>query len=383
MQRRTLSVLVASALALVACGGGKSAAPSTTTTTVAASSTSTTTGTSSSSSNGGTTTTGPTTTSPGAGVDPLTGLADQDPAILNRPALVVKINNHPYAWPQTGLNQADIVFEELVEGISRFAAVFHSQDSTPVGSIRSARTSDINILALLGTPLLAWSGGNDYVVTAIRRAKIVDVGFSFHSVEGGYFRTTDKQAPHNLYADTKKLFALARPNQGPPTAVFSFRGPTDALPSTAKDVAGVKLNFEATQVQYVWDATTQAWDRSEAVPGYTALGPQVDNAGVQVAPQNIVVLFCKYATSPADTHSPEAQTTGSGTAWVFTGGKVIEGTWSRPKATDPLTLKDSAGTPIALTPGKTWVELPRQGTTPHAVQIPLGTSPDMVSFPKG
>ena len=92
----------------------------------------------------------PSTTGVPAGpVAPLTGLASTDPGIVNRPALVVKIDNHEDARPQTGLNQADIVVEELVEGISRFAAVFQSQEpggSTEVGPIRSARTSDLAII---------------------------------------------------------------------------------------------------------------------------------------------------------------------------------------------------------------------------------------------
>ena len=140
--------------------------------------------------------------------------------------------------------------------------------------------------------------------------------------------------------------------------------------TTAKPVTGVKVSFDGIQAQFVWDAASSTWQRSEALVG-GAQHPHLDSKGVQVAPQNVLVMFCQYRASPADAHSPEAQTTGTGQLWVFTSGQVIEGTWSRPTVTDPLTLVDSAGTPITLTPGQTWVELPKTG---KAVQIPAGTS---------
>src|SRR5438552_8624397 len=105
------------------------------------------------------TTAGPPPALPG-GVGPLTGLA-ADPAVVRRPALVVKIDNAPKARPQAGLNQADIVVEEGVEGgITRFATIFHSGDADPVGPVRSARTSDIFIASALNHPLFAYSGTN-------------------------------------------------------------------------------------------------------------------------------------------------------------------------------------------------------------------------------
>jgi len=377
MRRSPLVIVVASALLAAACGGGSKTAATTAATDAPTTTTSTSTTTTSTTTGSTTSTVATSTTYIGAGLDPLTGKPDAEVSVLNRPALVVKINNPPLAWPQTGLNQADIVFEELVEGISRFAVVFHSQDSSPVGSIRSARTSDINIMALLGKPLLAWSGGNSGVVNAVRNANLVDVGYSFHSVDGGYFRSNDRAAPHNLFADTVKLFTLAKPDQGRPPAVFTFRTATDTPPATAKPVTGVKVAFEGIQAQFVWDAASSTWQRSEALVGGSQK-PHVDSKGVQVAPQNVVVMFCQYRASPADAHSPEAQTTGTGDVWVFTGGQVIEGTWSRATVKDPLTLTDAAGVPIKLTPGQTWVELPKAG---KGVQVPAGTDPATVKFP--
>ena len=85
----------------------------------------------------------------------------------------MKIDNHRDARPHAGLNQADVVYEEIVEGITRFFAIFHSTDADPIGPIRSARTTDVDLLNQLNRPLFAWSGGNADVVQRIGNANAV------------------------------------------------------------------------------------------------------------------------------------------------------------------------------------------------------------------
>ena len=120
---------------------------------------------------------------------PLTGLPGADVPRAALPALVVKIDNHARARPQVGLVQADVVFEEIVEGITRFFAVFHSTTADPVGPVRSARTTDIDLLRQLQRPLFAWSGANNGTIKALRAADVAtDVGYAFHSKEAGWFR---------------------------------------------------------------------------------------------------------------------------------------------------------------------------------------------------
>lgn len=138
---------------------------------------------------------------------PLTGLAVDAP--ITRPALVVKIDNHPKARPQWGLNQADIVFEENVEMLTRFAAVFHSAGSDPVGPVRSGRKQDVDLLESFNAPLFAWSGGNAEVTKLIRASTMVDLSHSAANEKGGYRRESSRSAPHNLLAETTKLWTLA------------------------------------------------------------------------------------------------------------------------------------------------------------------------------
>ena len=127
-RRMATAIGVTAAVFLSACGGGGKSDESTTTVKKTT-----------------------TTTEPKGPVAPLTGLPNDDATLLTRPAVVVKLDNHPDARPQTGLNLADIVFEENVEMLTRFAAVFHSQIPEPVGPIRSGRTQDINLLGSLMT----------------------------------------------------------------------------------------------------------------------------------------------------------------------------------------------------------------------------------------
>ena len=346
---RLAAPVIALGLLAAACGGGsKKVAPTTsaarTTTSATTASTSTTVA---------ATTSAPSTTIVAPPTFPLTGLPATDPAKLNRPALVVKVNNASAARPQFGLGQADIVFEEIVEGITRFFTIFQSTDAAKIGSIRSARTSDIDLLSALSKPLFVWSGGNGYVEGAVARANVTDIGKDHHDeifTVGRVLRDYTE-----FFVSTESAYSLTPAGQGAPAPIFTFGTAGAPLPASAEDIAAVHLVLDSTKADWSWDATAKGWARVEDGT------PHLDGDGVQVAPANVVVLFVDYRQSPADSKSPEAVTVGNGDAWVLMGGKLVRGTWSRDKATSAFTLEDAKGQPIALTPGRTWVELSRKG----------------------
>ena len=131
-----------------------------------------------------------------------------------------------------------------------------------------------------------------------------------------------------------------------------------ATVSSTSGRAPLSVNFTGGPVtSFVWDAGLNGWVRS--MDGKLH---KVAN-GTQIAPENVVVLETSYRTSPADAKSPEVVSVGSGKAVVLTAGKIIVGTWSRATASDKPVLKDPAGATIALTPGRTWVEMPESGQT--------------------
>jgi len=364
--RRGVALMLATSIA-AACGGGGSAGDEETTTTVSAvsvapNSTTTLPG-------GGATTPGD-TVAPAGPVMPLTGLPVNDAEAAQRPALVVKIDNGPPARPQSGLNQADIVYEENVEQITRFAAVYHSQLPDPVGPIRSGRTQDIELLGSLNRPLFAWSGGNSAVTAAVRRSDLRDVGALTEYGSGGYFRSSSRRAPHNLYAPAAKLMALAPDDAGAPPAQFVYRTTGDL--TSGDPVASVRLSMDGVRVEWTWDTTTGMFQRSQGG------SPHVGADGERLDAHNIVVLFVAYRASAADSRSPEAVTLGTGAAWVFSDGRWTPATWTRSDRLEPVALTDNNGRTLGLTPGRTWVELVRTG---KAAVVEAGVEPASVPFP--
>lgn len=288
---------------------------------------------------------------------PLTGLP-MDIGRARRPVLVVKIDNAPMARPQIGLNQADVVFEEGVEGgITRFAALFHSEGSKPVGPVRSARTTDIHLISALRHPLFAYSGANATFQRHVDQAPLVDVGFDAHA--GRYHRDSARPSPYNLFSETEKLFDLAPDGAVPPPALFAYRSP-GAPPSgaEARAVTRARAWWQAskyTEALWDWDPTARGWRRTQNGEAH------VDAAGKQVTPANVVLQFVTYHdTGQVDstgTAVPEADVVGEGDAWVLTGGMLIPCRWSKASDTDITHYTDASGAPVRLTPGKTWVEL--------------------------
>ncbi len=313
-------------LLLVACGGGEEPAA--------------------------TTTTRPTPTTASGPMFPLTGRPGEAPA---RPALVVKIDNAPKARPQAGINQADIVVEEAVEGgITRLFTVFHSQDPPVIGPVRSARSTDIALAAPLNRPLFAYSGANSIFLKLINEAPMVDIGVN--ALPGAYRRERGRPALYDLFSSSSALFGAAPPGAAPPPPIFQY-GP--AAPG-GKPSQGVHLEFRGrvvTLVDWRWDAAKAGWVRTQ---NGTA---QVDTQGAQVTATNVVVQVVPYEDTGIRDQSgepvPEAKLVGEGRALVFRDGMVTEGKWSKVSAEAITEYETADGKPLTLNPGQTWVELAR------------------------
>jgi hypothetical protein len=299
-------------------------------------------------------------------VFPLTGLPAAGSPNLTRPALVVKIENVAEARPQSGLIQADVVYEEIVEaGLSRFIVVYQSQDADPVGPVRSIRPSDPTIVKPLN-PLFAYSGGTTKFINMLHAAGITDVGVD--AAPKAYYRRPGRSAPHNLYTSTPRLYSQAPPGIAPPPKIFDYLaaaqpfGGAGVAPATHLAVQP----GQRTSATYDYDPVAGVWKR-------TSNGtPQVVEGGAQVAPKNVILWFVPYVNSPGDVDVvgepvTVAQVTGTGDAWVLSQGQVVKGRWSKPAAEAPVQFTDAVGAPIKITPGTTWVEVQPVGT-PATVQ---------------
>jgi len=269
--------------------------------------------------------------------------------------LVVKIDNHDRARPQFGINSADVVFEEIVEGgLTRFAALYHSKEAGVVGPIRSVRTSDFDLLENLNRPLFANSGGNEAVLQLLQEVDFIDV--SSNAAMDVYQRLADRPSPHNLFSDTGALRTIgtARGDGGAPPSMFA-RHDVDDAEKSGNSVQGVDLDYGSTLVNYRWDQNSSGWLRTQNGTVH------VDAKGVPIAPKVLVIQIISYTRSAADGRSPEAVLIGDGRALIFLEGHLIEGSWQRSDATELTQYFDREGKLIAFPPGNTWVALPRVG----------------------
>lgn len=282
-------------------------------------------------------------------VAPLTGVtvaADRAVGLL-RPALVAKIDGAVEAMPQAGLERADMVIEVRVEGISRYLGVWHSEPAELIGPIRSARTTDPDLLAMFGRPLFAYSGGNRGVLADLRSSDWFD-DVSHDAVPEAYERDRSQRAPHNLMADAPELVREADDAPVVPVPVFTYRAESDAPPGEPS--AGVAV-IVGSDARFEWDPEVAGWRR-------WAYGREhLSTGGEQLAPANVVVIEVDYVPSAADRASPEAVSVGNGRAWVYSDGHVQAGRWDRPQRTAGWQLTADDGGALTLAPGTTWVVL--------------------------
>jgi len=287
---------------------------------------------------------------------PLTGLPAPGGSVPQRPAMAVKIDNYPAGRPQSGLDKADIVFEEPVEGgITRFAAVFQCQNAALIGPVRSARNIDIGILGQLGNPLIAHVGGIDPVIANIDASPLVNVDIG--DSQSLMIHPAGRVAPDSDYTSTAIVYGTHPTMTTPPQPLFTY---TAAPPAGGTPVSLVHIDFSGTSnVTWKWNATTNTFQRY-----YNYLTPDMLANGVQNAAANVVVQYVQISYGPWAENSegglevqadlyPDA----SGTATVFRNGVAIPATWHRTTLGSPTQYLDAAGNPIPMAPGRTWVEL--------------------------
>jgi hypothetical protein len=288
---------------------------------------------------------------------PLTGVIDKSGKSFTRPAVTVKINNTDAA-KQYGIHDADVVYEEVVEGgITRLAAIFNSHAPDRVGPVRSVRRTDQSIVWPIGG-VFAYSGGAQYAIDSIDTAPVKQfdetraADLMYRADGTQYLVTRDSpwaNPPYNLWARVDQMYVNdAKPI--PPPPLFHYRKAKAKVGGVPVKhvVVGFEGDFAAT---WDWDAKSGSWLRTMFG------GPDIDAENVRLAPKNVVVMYVQYDGGVGALQA-EAVLTGSGKLSVFTGGKQIDGTWSRPDKGKPAKLLNASGTEIRLAPGQTWVELP-------------------------
>lgn len=289
-----------------------------------------------------------------------------------RPAIAVKIENDPDARPQTGLQEADIVWETMVEGgITRFIAVYHSKLPKNVGPVRSLRLADGPIVAPM-KPVIVFTGSNGQRFQQVAR----DAGVQTIEEDGGstgFFRIDTKWAPHNDYFNLQDAIKQAdKSHKKSPMPQFNYV--SDKEKSTALEYGKafkVMTNTMSSGFISSWkyDKKKNAFLRyQEDVPFETTKSFDSSAKPTQVYATNVIALNIEVSGTPeidpAGTPEMDMHVVGEGTGYVISDGKKINIKWKKKNEKDlfvfTTTIKDKSGKsktiPLKLNPGNTWVE---------------------------
>lgn len=301
---------------------------------------------------------------------PLTGRPIDD-ELLETPLLQAKIENSPQARPQSGLEAADIVYEEVVEGgVTRFLAVFHSNLPDVAGPIRSARPVDTQLMGGYGRSGFAYSGARAEVQTMLAETPAIRV------TEGGagFFRDATRSAPHNLYIDAAATHADVMERDPDPVAdvgwVFDDDPPDGAITCDQDDGddagseddcdAGASVSIHMSRyftTGWDYDPDAELYRRSQDGAEFTVTGADAIGAA------NVVVLATRHYVGA--TGYPETDViTEEASGIVLRDGARYAITWTKPAASAPIELFTTDGEPFPLKPGSTWVHLPDAGSMP-------------------
>jgi len=291
---------------------------------------------------------------------PLRGTSAPDGDAIHKRPLVIKVANDPAARPQSGMAQADLVLEIPVEGgITRYALVFQSLDPSKVGPVRSARQSDLNYLPALHA-ILAHVGASESVTQMVRDAaksgSFVDIDEFQHA--DGFERVAGKVAPYNAYTSGSKIRDAAgdagRARVDVPALQFDAR----VGKAVGKEATSLAIPYTgAGKVAYTFDAAAGAYRRIQGGQ------PTMDaDAKMEVLPDNVVVIRTEVKEIPGTADvtgapSVDFRATGSGAVVILRDGKRFDGTWTRGGTSDMYRFADSAGAPIPLKQGLTWIHI--------------------------
>ncbi len=284
-------------------------------------------------------------------ISPLTGL-EVTPGLESRPVTGLMIENSPEARPQSGLLEAGIVYEGLSEGgVTRFLALY--QEATPdfIGPIRSARPAYVRWVSAYDASY-GHVGGSNAALDLIPSLVSRDIDEFFN---GSYYtRISERSSPHNVYTGFDRLDELneARGYASSDYEGWQRKAEDPSSNPTATTISPTISNLANYNPTFVYNSQSNSYDRS--IQGV----PQTDlRSGNQISPKVVVAMQIPGSNFSASDGTPrhDYDNVGSGRAWIFQDGNVVQATWSKSSASAPLRLLDSADEPLSLNAGQTWL----------------------------
>ncbi len=274
--------------------------------------------------------------------------------ISQQKPLAVVIENHPSSRPQSGLSDADLVYETLAEGgITRFLAIFQTKQIDKIGPVRSARSYFASIANSLNA-LFAHAGGSDQALAELSANKYPNLLDINQFTYGDYFnRDSSRQAPHNLYTSSQSLNSILNKNSSNnwnKIKLFNFKA--TATSDLKTEVTNITLPFSTDQfkVSYKFDPTTNSYLRS------VNNQPQIDkNNNQQISTKNILVQLANITPNDDEKGTVDINLKTSGPCYLFHAGIYESCTWKYVDSKVIFTKND--GTDLFLEPGQTWIEI--------------------------
>jgi len=298
------------------------------------------------------------------GVNPLSGLPVDDPTVLDRAPLAIKVSNDPLARQQSGLSFADLVWEHYTEGaITRYTAIFYSQAPEMVGSVRSGRLIDLEIIPMYDA-LFSASGFSEGV-----RKRVAEMSWAQRNLSGPFVaepslvrvRREGLAEEHTLFAVPDELWKLAdqRGIDNPPDLTPGMAFQPEAPPSDlAATTITINWSTDRFKVEWVYDPATGLYSR------FIGGEPDTDYlTGQQITAANVMFVGARHVDTDIiedgynGLWSIEMQVWGEGPASLFRDGRRYEGGWSRSDPEQMLQFADEAGNSLFFKPGNTWFEV--------------------------
>ena len=270
------------------------------------------------------------------------------------PVIAVKIDDTDEAHPQIGIDKADIVFIEQVEGgLVRLAAIFSSEIPNSIGPVRSARISDIDLLSQFGKIAFFYSGAQSKFLPVLRQANLFDLGAE-HESPKLYTRDKTRVAPYDMVLSGEQL--QSRIKHLDVAKADSIGWKFGKLNTTGTSIDSVKVRWPAANYKAIWNGS--GWQL------YHNGKIDITSDGVNLTPktfliQKVVITDSIYHDKVGGI-TPLSATIGEGKGWVLRDGIAIEATWNRPTATSGTTWQDAKGVQINFAKGQTWVALTDQ-----------------------
>jgi hypothetical protein len=289
-----------------------------------------------------------------------------------KPVLAIKIENDPSVRPQYGLDMADLVFEELVEGgMTRFVSIFQSEIPEEAGPVRSGRHVDASLVAPVAD-YFVFSGAARATLSHFSKVIPDSVVLSTEGAPGMH-RTNYHRAPHNLFIYPQELIDSNRAAVSETDGFFVKPTTEAAVTGTAVTKVAVKFS-QGSKPNWTWDPATSLWLRDDGKKPHMAI------SGKQLSATSLVVLRVTetdagYKGSTGG-YVPRSVVTGTGKGYLIVGETMTEVTWSKADDVAQMTLTDAAGNVVHPAAGKTWVELiTTSGDVSFTTAVAPATSP--------